>query len=70
MSLILELPEKLEQQLRDAAEKMQTSPEVFAVSMLEKALAPEADSELSDTDFEAAAKYVMEKNAELYRRLA
>ena len=70
MSLILELPEKLEQQLRAGAEKMQTSPETFAVSMLEKALAPEANGELSDAEFEVLARGVIDDNRELLERLA
>ncbi len=70
MSLILELPESLEQQLRDKAAEMQISPEAFVVSELKKALLTEENSELNDADFDAASKYVLEKNAELYRRLA
>ena len=50
MSLVLELPEELEQQLRGSAEKMQISPEAFAVSLLEKALASDGGSELSGSE--------------------
>ena len=70
MTLVLELPENLEQQLRDKAAEMKVSPEAFVVSVLEKAVSREERSVLSDTEFEAASKYVLEKNAELYRRLA
>ena len=70
MRLVLELPKKLEQQLRDKAAEMQVSPEALAMSILEKALAPEADSELSDAEFKVLARGVIDDNRELLERLA
>ena len=74
MSLILELPEHLEQQLRDKAAQMQVSPEAFVVSMIENTVAPDENSEVSEDAHRQRVceigAYVERKNAELYRRLA
>ena len=74
MSLVLELSESLEQQLRARAAEMQVSPEAFVVSMIEKTVAPEENSEVSEDEHRQRVReigaYVERKNAELYRRLA
>ena len=65
MELIrINLPEQLLSQLKDAASKIGMSPEYFIKSGIEEKL-----SRL-DRDFQSAVDRVLEKNAELYKRLA
>jgi len=65
MELIrINLPEQLLSQLKDAASKIGMSPEDFIKSGIEEKLS------LLDRDFQSAVDRVLEKNAELYKRLA
>ena len=58
------LSEQSAQQLRELAERTGVRPEELARASLEDWLRQPRE------DFVAAARYVLEKNAELYRRLA
>jgi hypothetical protein len=60
----IELPDELARQVRDAARAAGVSPEEWLRAGVEERLGYRAD------DFEAAARHVLTKNAELYRRLA
>jgi antitoxin FitA len=63
-NLIISLPEDRMAKLREMAVGLGTSPEELARASIEDLLArPEGD-------FEKAARYILQKNAELYRRLA
>jgi antitoxin FitA len=63
-NLIITLPEERMAKLRELAAGLGTSPEALAQASIEDLLARPED------DFEKAAKYILHKNAELYRRLA
>ena len=63
-SIRINLPEQLLSQLKDAASKIGVSPEDFIKSGIEEKLS------LLDRDFQNALDRVLEKNAELYKRLA
>ena len=63
-TVTIPLSDELRDRLRDAAGRMGVSPEELAKAGLEDWLSrPRAD-------FLEAARYVLEKNKELYRRLA
>jgi hypothetical protein len=63
-TLEVELPDQTATKLREAAERLGVTPESLAQISVEEMLAR------LDQDFGAAASYVLDKNAELYRRLA
>jgi antitoxin FitA len=62
--LELNLPEPTVTKLQEAAERLSVSPEELAILSLEEKLAQ------LDAEFKDAADYVLNKNAELYKRLA
>lgn len=59
-----QLPDEQAKRLSALASRMRPSPEELATAQILELLAK------PDERFEQAAKYVIEKNAELYRRLA
>jgi hypothetical protein len=63
-TLGVELPDQSATKLRDAAQSLGVTPESLALISVEEMLAR------LDQDFVAAASYALDKNAELYRRLA
>ena len=63
-SIVLEVSPETLQSLRDRATRIGTTPERLASACLEDL------SHRSDEQFLEAARKVLEKNAELYRRLA
>ncbi len=62
--LTISLPEEVATQLKDASKKIGIKPEDLMLVSLQEKLA-NLDSEFTD-----AMKYVLKKNAELYKRLA
>ncbi len=62
--LTILLPEEVATQLKDASRKIGIKPEDLMLVSLQEKLA-NLDSEFTD-----AMKYVLKKNAELYKRLA
>jgi hypothetical protein len=62
--LELNLPEPTVTKLREAAARLSLSPEDLAILSLEEKLAQ------LDDQFKHASDYVLNKNAELYKRLA
>ncbi|MCH7676168.1 DNA-binding protein [candidate division KSB1 bacterium] len=62
--LTISLPEEVAAQLKDASKKIGIKPEDLMLVSLQEKLA-NLDSEFTD-----AMKYVLRKNAELYKRLA
>jgi predicted transcriptional regulator len=64
MRLSVELSEAQQRHLETIADRLNVSAEALASAALRDLLAQR------EADFEAAASRVMEKNAELYRRLA
>ncbi|HEU4713300.1 MAG TPA: hypothetical protein VFS76_17130 [Pyrinomonadaceae bacterium] len=60
----LQLPESTASKLREAAERLSVSPEQLSILSIEEKLA-----QLED-EFRRSAKYALQKNADLYRRLA
>ena len=64
MKLSVQLTPQQEQQLAALAERLQVAPEALAAAALRDLL------EQRSAEFERAATRVLEKNAELYRRLA
>jgi len=62
--LTISLPEEIATQLKDASKKIGIKPEDLMLVSLQEKLA-NLDSEFTD-----AMKYVLKKNAELYKRLA
>jgi hypothetical protein len=64
MKLAFELPPAQAERLRNEAERLGVAPDELAKAALADLLAA------SDPDFEAAARRVLERNRELYRRLA
>lgn len=64
MTLHLELDEQQVQRLQDAARRLNVSVNDLAKAAINDLLAK------SDADFDRAATRVLNKNAELYRRLA
>jgi len=63
MKLAIELPPAQAERLRQEAERLGVSPDELAKAAVTDLLATQ------DPDFEAAARRVLEKNRELYRRL-
>ena len=64
MKILIELPEAAATKLREEANRLGVRPEELATAAVIDLLYREAD------DFQAAADYVLQKNRELYRRLA
>ena len=64
MRISLEISTAQQSQLVELANRLNVTAEALAAAALSDLL------ERRDAEFEAAAKHVMEKNAELYRRLA
>ncbi len=64
MTLNLELDDQQIQRLQDAARRLKVSVNDLAKAAINDLLSK------PDQDFERAAKHVLEKNAELYKRLA
>ena len=62
--LELQLPEQTASKLQEAAERLSVSPEQFAILTIQEKL-----SQLED-EFRHSAEYALQKNADLYRRLA
>jgi len=63
-TLTVELTDERMQQLRAAAERLGVAPEDLVRVSIDDLLAR------PEPDFQAAADYLLKKNAELYRRLA
>jgi hypothetical protein len=63
-SVTVNLPDQLAIKVKEAASKFGISPEEFIKSGVEEKLL------LLDSDFRNAIEHVLNKNAELYRRLA
>jgi hypothetical protein len=63
-TLEIQLPEQTASKLEQAAERLSISPEELLVLSIEEKLAQ------FDEEFRSSADYVLEKNADLYRRLA
>ena len=64
MRLSVDLTETQTRHLQELAERLQVAPELLAAAALADLLARR------EMDFDAAATRVLEKNSELYRRLA
>jgi len=64
MTLSIRLPDDAERRLRDAAQRLQVPGEALASAALQDFVTGPA------ADFETAARQVLDKNLELYRRLA
>ena len=64
MKLAIELNEQQAQRLREGASRLGIEPEQLALAAVADLIASEG------RDFDAAARRVLEKNEELYRRLA
>ena len=62
--LTITLPEEVAEQLKDASEKIGVRPEELLLASLQEKLAN------LDSDFTDAMKYVLQKNADLYKRLS
>jgi hypothetical protein len=63
-TLELNLPDPTATKLEEAAERLSLSPEELLILSLEEKLAQ------LDAQFQNASEYVLNKNAELYKRLA
>jgi ParB-like chromosome segregation protein Spo0J len=64
MTLAIDLTEQQERALREAAHRLNISPDQLAAAAVRDLVAQ------TGADFDAAAARVMEKNRELYKRLA
>jgi predicted transcriptional regulator len=64
MTLSIKLPEDAERRLAEAAKRLNVRVEDLAAAAVRDLVAP------SGEDFETAAQRVLEKNRDLYRRLA
>jgi antitoxin FitA len=62
--LELQLPEQTATKLLEVAERLSVSPEQLSIVSIEEKLA-----QLED-EFSRSAEYVLQKNADLYRRLS
>ncbi len=62
--IIISLPEEIAAQLKEAADKIGVKPEELMLVSLQEKLAN------LEPDFIETVKYVLKKNAELYKRLA
>lgn len=60
----LQLPEQTASKLQEAAERLSVSPERLSIVSVEEKLAQIED------EFRRSAEYTLQKNADLYRRLA
>lgn len=60
----LQLPEQTALKLQEAAKRLSVSPEQLSILSIEEKLAQIED------EFRRSAEYVLQKNAELYRRLS
>lgn len=63
-TLELQLPEQTASKLEEAAERLSVSPEQLTIQSIEEKLA-----QLED-EFRRSVEYTLQKNADLYRRLA
>ena len=63
-ALKLQLPEQTASKLQDAAKRLGVSPEQLSILSIEEKLARFED------EFGCSAEYVLQKNADLYRRLS
>jgi hypothetical protein len=63
MKISLDLPDSQSQALAEAAQRLQVRPEDLAAAAVR-------DLVTQSSDFDSAAKRVLDKNRELYRRLA
>jgi UDP-N-acetylglucosamine 2-epimerase len=63
-TITIPLPEEHLRQLQEKAARMGVAPEELARATIEELLAR------PETDFEQVVDYVLDKNAELYKRLA
>ena len=62
--LALQLPDQIASRLQEAAERLRVSAEQLSILSIEEKLA-----ELEE-EFGRSAEYVLQKNADIYRRLA
>jgi len=62
--ITITLPREVAEQLKNASKKIGVKPEELVLSSLQEKLAN------LDSDFTDAIRYVLKKNAELYKRLA
>lgn len=62
--LEIQLPEKTASKLKEAAERLSVSPEQLSILSIEEKLAQ------LENEFRSSSEYVLQKNADLYRRLA
>jgi len=62
--LELQLPEQTASKLQEAAERLCVSPEQLSILSIEEKLAQ------LEAEFGRSAEYVLQKNADLYRRLS
>lgn len=62
--LELQLPEPTASKLQEAAERLSVSPEQLSILSIEEKLAQ------LEEEFRRSAEYVLQKNADLYRRLS
>ena len=60
----LQLPEQTASKLQETAERLSVSPEQLSILSIEEKLAQ------LEEEFRRSAEYVLQKNAELYRRLS
>lgn len=64
MSMTIQLDDEQSRRLADVARDLQVSPAELAKAAINDLVSRQAD------DFERAARHVLEKNRELYRRLS
>ena len=64
MVIAIDLPPSQAEKLRDEAHRLGVEPQELALAAVRDFIAR------PESDFEAAAAYVLDKNRELYRRLA
>ena len=64
MERLIQLPEETASKLERAADRLNISPELLAVISIDEKLAQ------LDQEFRTSADHVLQKNAELYRRLS
>ncbi len=64
MTVAIELTDQQERTLREAAQRLNISPDELAAAAVRDLVGQ------TGADFDAAASRVMEKNSELYKRLA
>jgi hypothetical protein len=64
MKILVEINDTQQEKLDEVAHRLNVRPEELAIAAVEDFLAR------TDADFQAAAKRILEKNQELYRRLS